>query len=75
MYPKQDLNIGTGKLHMKDHMEKWGGLEGKSLRIFVVVVVTGFFYVRFLALIFFSFYRSSCSEVFRKECCSEDFLN
>ena len=54
MYPKQDLNIGTGKLHMKDHMEKWGGLEGKSLRIFVVVVVTGFL-CSFLGSYFFQF--------------------
>ena len=72
MCPKQNLNIGTGKLNMKDHMEKWRGLGGKSLRIFVVVVVVSF-YVCFLALTFFTFYRNSCREVFQKKSCSEDF--
>ena len=40
------LIVGTGKLRVKHHMEKWGGLGGKSLTIFVVVVVV-FFYVSF----------------------------
>lgn len=45
MCAKQVLNVGTGKLDVKDHMEKWGGLGGKSMRIFVVVIVAVFFYV------------------------------
>ena len=33
------LNIGTGKLHVKNPSEKWGGLGGKSLRTFYGIVV------------------------------------
>ena len=33
------LNIGTGKLHVKSPSENWGGLVGKSLRIFYAIVV------------------------------------
>ena len=33
------LNIGTGKLHVKNPSEKWGGLGGKSLRTFYAVIV------------------------------------
>ena len=47
-------NVGTGKLYVKNHMEQWCGLGGKSLRIFsccgggVVAVV-------FFMLLLFSF--------------------
>ena len=53
------LNVGTGKLHVKNPLEKWGGLRGKCLRTFDVVVV--FFVVvcalcfNFLTLILLSF--------------------
>ena len=53
------LNVGTGKLQVKNPSEKWGGLGGKSLRTFYAVVV--FFVVVFvlcfcfLTLIFLSF--------------------
>ena len=43
MCAKQVLNVGTGKLHVKDHMENRGGLGGKSMRIFVVVAGFVFF--------------------------------
>ena len=33
------LNIGTGKLRVKNRSEKWGGLVEKSLRTFYAVVV------------------------------------
>ena len=33
------LNIGTGKLHVKNPSEKWGGMGAKSLRTFYAVVV------------------------------------
>ena len=33
------LNMGTGKLHVKNPKEKWGGLGGKSLRTFYAVIV------------------------------------
>ena len=33
------LNIGTGKLHVKNPLEKWGGLGGKSFRTFYAIVV------------------------------------
>ena len=33
------LNTGTAKLHVKNPSEKWGGLGGKSLRTFYVVIV------------------------------------
>ena len=32
------LNIGTGKLHVQNPSEKWGGLGEKSLRTFYAVV-------------------------------------
>ena len=31
MCVKQVSDAETGKLHMKDNMEKWGRLEGKPL--------------------------------------------
>ena len=41
------VNVGLGKLHMKNHTEKWGGWED-----FVdVVMVVVFLYVRVFALI------------------------
>ena len=33
------LNIGTGKLHVKNPSEKWGRLVGKFLRTFYDIVV------------------------------------
>ena len=33
------LNIGTGKLHVKNPSGKWVGLGGKSLRTFYAIVV------------------------------------
>ena len=33
------LNIGTGKLQVKNPSEKWVGLGGKSLRTFYGIVV------------------------------------
>ena len=33
------LNIGTGKVHVKNPSEKWGGLGDKSLRTFYAIVV------------------------------------
>ena len=53
------LNVGTGKAHVKDPSEKWGGLGGKSLRTFyavvVFVVVVFVLCFRFLTLILLSF--------------------
>ena len=53
------LNADTGKLHVKDPSEKWGGLGGKFLRTFyaVVVFVVVIFVLcyRFLTLILLSF--------------------
>ena len=53
------LNVDTGKLHVKDPSEKWGGLGGKYLRTFyaVVVFVVVIFVLcyRFLTLILLSF--------------------
>ena len=52
MGAKHVFDIGTGKLHIKNPSEKWGGLGGKSLRtIYVVVFVLCF---RLLTLIEFS---------------------
>ena len=48
------LNVGTGKAHVKDPSEKWGGLGGKSLRTFYAVVVSVLCF-RFLTLILQSF--------------------
>ena len=70
MYAKQGLHLGTGKLHVKNHIEKWVGLEGEPLTFFFVVVVVVFFYVIFYSY-FLSFYRNSCREVFWKK----DVLN
>ena len=47
------LYIGTGKLHVKNPSEKWGGLRGKSLRPFYVVAFVLCF--RFLTLILLRF--------------------
>ena len=44
------INVGTGKLRVKDPSEKWGGFEGTSLRTFYTVVV-------FVALVFVSCFR------------------
>ena len=63
---KKFLNVKTGKLHVKDHMIKWGGLGRNFLRIFVVAVVVVLFYVRFWALNLLIFYRNSRSGVFWK---------
>ena len=53
------LNVGTGKLQVKNPSEKWGGLGGKSLRtfyaVFVFVVVFFVLSFRFLTLILLSF--------------------
>ena len=53
------LNIGTGKLHVKNPSEKWGGLGGKSLRTLYAVVVFSFagfvLCFRFLTLILLRF--------------------
>ena len=62
---KMSLNVGTGKLHVKNSLQKWGGLGGKSLKTFyaVVVFVLAFFdsyFVEFLAAF-------NCREVFWKE--------
>ena len=48
------LNIGTGKLHVKNLSEKWGGMGAKSLRTFYAVVVFVLCF-RFLTLILLSF--------------------
>ena len=56
MYAEQVF--GIGKLHVKNHMEKWVGLGGKFLRGFVVVVV--FFYVIFDYFFFLVFLVERC---------------
>ena len=53
------LNIGTGKLHVKNPSEKWVGLGAKSLRTFYAIVVFSVVVFvlrsRFLTLIFLRF--------------------
>ena len=53
------LNVGTGKLNVKNSSEIWDGMRGKSLRtfyavvvVFVVVVVVFCFVLCFLFLTF-----------------------
>ena len=43
------LNIGTGKLHVKNPSEKWGGLGWKSLNTFYAAAV---FFVVVLCFLF-----------------------
>ena len=59
------LNVGTGKLHVKDHMEKWSGTGKEILENFLLLLLFYFMFV-FLALILLSFYRNSSREVFWK---------
>ena len=71
------LKVGTGKLHVKNPLEKSVGLREKSLRTFYVVVV--FFVVvfalcfNFLTLILFSFLQFLTVERALEKSCSEDF--
>ena len=56
----QNMSLnGTGKLHIKNPSEKWGGLGGKPLRTFyavvVFVVVAFVLCFRFLTLMLLSF--------------------
>ena len=51
------LNIGTGKLHVKNPSEKWGGLVGKFLRTFYAIVV--FSVVVFVLCFHFFFFFDS----------------
>ena len=50
------LNIGTGKVHVKNPSEKWGGLGDKSLRTFYAIVV--FSVVVFVFLVVVPFFGS-----------------
>ena len=45
----------------------WVGRKIHEDFVAAVVVVVVFFYVRFMALIFLSFYKNSCREVFWKK--------
>ena len=45
------LNMGTGKVHVKNPSEKWVGLGDKSLRTFYAIVV--FSVVVFVFFVFF----------------------
>ena len=64
------LNVGTGKLHVKNNMEKWGGLEVKSLGILLLLLLlsSSFMFVFFAlngSLLFFSlFIKTHCKYYF-----------
>ena len=50
MCPKRVLNGGAGKLHVKNHTDKWVGLGGKSLKVFRSVIFS-YSFMLFLAII------------------------
>ena len=55
------LNIGTGKLNVKNPSEKWGGLVGKFLRTFYAIVVFSVaVFVLCSHFFFFFFFFDSC---------------
>ena len=83
MCVKQVSDAETGKLHMKDNMEKWGRLEGKPLWVLLLLLLLFlyfyyyyyYYYYYYLPPIFLIFFRGSDREMFWKKgvLSSEDF--
>ena len=42
------LKVGTGKLHVKDHMEKWSGIGEEILEDFLLLLLFYFMFVFWL---------------------------
>ena len=76
---KTSLNVGTGKLHIKNQLDKWVGLRGKSLMTFYAVVVFVVVSFCFMFLFFDSYFVEflaayNCWEVLWKKVVFKIFM-